>query len=101
MDDVGSLIVKALVVDIEPDAAVKESMNPIHAADRLKEAATLEAMPVTLLDGQGLWARLPPRWVGERRSLPTGQRRRHPSAGHPGEYGWARPRKGRRYSTNP
>ena len=43
MDDFGYLIVKALVVDIDPDAAVKESMNRINAAERLKSAAELEA----------------------------------------------------------
>jgi regulator of protease activity HflC (stomatin/prohibitin superfamily) len=43
MDDFGYLIVKALVVDIDPDSAVKESMNRINAAERLKEAAGLEA----------------------------------------------------------
>ena len=39
MDDFGYLIIKALVVDIDPDAAVKASMNRINAAERLKEAA--------------------------------------------------------------
>jgi regulator of protease activity HflC (stomatin/prohibitin superfamily) len=43
MDDFGYLIVKALVVDIDPDSAVKESMNRINAAERLKDAAELEA----------------------------------------------------------
>ena len=43
MDDFGYLIVKALVVDIDPDAAVKESMNRINAAERLKAAAEMEA----------------------------------------------------------
>jgi len=43
MDDFGYLIVKALVVDIDPDADVKESMNRINAADRLRHAAELEA----------------------------------------------------------
>jgi regulator of protease activity HflC (stomatin/prohibitin superfamily) len=43
MDDFGYLIVKALVVDLDPDSAVKESMNRINAAERLKEAALLEA----------------------------------------------------------
>lgn len=43
MDDYGYLIIKALVVDIDPDAAVKASMNRINAAERLKEAAELEA----------------------------------------------------------
>ena len=44
MDDFGYLIIKALVVDIDPDAAVKASMNRINAAERLKEAAELEAL---------------------------------------------------------
>ena len=43
MDDFGYLIIKALVTDIDPDKAVKESMNRINAAERLKEAALLEA----------------------------------------------------------
>ena len=43
MDDFGYLIIKALVVDIDPDAQVKQSMNRINAAERLKEAAELEA----------------------------------------------------------
>jgi len=43
MDDFGYLIIKALVVDIDPDQQVKQSMNRINAAERLKEAAELEA----------------------------------------------------------
>ena len=43
MDDFGYLIIKTLVVDIDPDAQVKQSMNRINAAERLKEAAELEA----------------------------------------------------------
>jgi regulator of protease activity HflC (stomatin/prohibitin superfamily) len=43
MDDFGYMIVKALVVDIDPDSAVKESMNRINAAERLKSAAEMEA----------------------------------------------------------
>jgi regulator of protease activity HflC (stomatin/prohibitin superfamily) len=43
MDDFGYLIIKALVTDIDPDAQVKESMNRINAAERMKEAALLEA----------------------------------------------------------
>ena len=42
MDDFGYLIVKAPVVDIDPDSAVKESMNRINAAERLKSAAEME-----------------------------------------------------------
>jgi regulator of protease activity HflC (stomatin/prohibitin superfamily) len=40
MDDFGYGIVKALVTDIDPDAKVKESMNEINAAQRLRVAAT-------------------------------------------------------------
>lgn len=40
MDDFGYTIVKALVTDIDPDARVKESMNEINAAQRLRVAAT-------------------------------------------------------------
>lgn len=43
MDDFGYQIVKALVTDIDPDREVKESMNRINAAERLKHAAELEA----------------------------------------------------------
>lgn len=43
MDDFGYLIIKALVVDIDPDQAVKDSMNRINAAERLKVAAEMEA----------------------------------------------------------
>ena len=35
----GYEIVKALVTDVDPDAKVKNSMNEINAAKRLKEAA--------------------------------------------------------------
>lgn len=40
MDDFGYTIVKALVVDIEPDPKVKEAMNEINAAQRLRVAAS-------------------------------------------------------------
>jgi len=40
MGDFGYGIVKALVTDIEPDKKVKESMNEINAAQRLRIAAT-------------------------------------------------------------
>lgn len=43
MDDFGYLIIKALVIDIDPDSTVKESMNRINAAERLKVAAEMEA----------------------------------------------------------
>ena len=43
MDDFGYHIVKALVTDIDPDADVKDSMNRINAAERLKVAAEMEA----------------------------------------------------------
>lgn len=43
MDDFGYFIVKALVTDIDPDQAVKDSMNRINAAERLKVAAEMEA----------------------------------------------------------
>jgi regulator of protease activity HflC (stomatin/prohibitin superfamily) len=39
MDEFGYDIVKALVTDIEPDAKVKEAMNEINAAQRLRVAA--------------------------------------------------------------
>jgi regulator of protease activity HflC (stomatin/prohibitin superfamily) len=40
MDDFGYGILKALVTDIDPDNKVKESMNEINAAQRLRVAAT-------------------------------------------------------------
>ena len=40
MDDFGYGIIKALVTDIDPDAKVKEAMNEINAAERLRYAAT-------------------------------------------------------------
>jgi regulator of protease activity HflC (stomatin/prohibitin superfamily) len=40
MDGFGYGILKALVTDIEPDARVKEAMNEINAAQRLRVAAT-------------------------------------------------------------
>lgn len=39
MDDFGYGILKALVADIDPDAKVKEAMNEINAAQRLKVAS--------------------------------------------------------------
>ena len=39
MEDFGYVIVKALVTDIDPDAKVKEAMNEINAASRLRVAA--------------------------------------------------------------
>lgn len=39
MDDFGYGIIKALVTDIDPDKKVKESMNEINAAQRLRVAA--------------------------------------------------------------
>jgi len=40
MSDFGYGILKALVTDIDPDAKVKEAMNEINAAQRLRVAAT-------------------------------------------------------------
>jgi regulator of protease activity HflC (stomatin/prohibitin superfamily) len=39
MDDFGYIIIKALVTDIEPDQKVKEAMNEINAAQRMRVAA--------------------------------------------------------------
>jgi len=39
MDDFGYMIVQTLITDIDPDRKVKESMNEINAARRLREAA--------------------------------------------------------------
>ena len=39
MDNFGYIIVQALVTDIDPDKKVKEAMNEINAAKRLREAA--------------------------------------------------------------
>jgi regulator of protease activity HflC (stomatin/prohibitin superfamily) len=43
MDDFGYGIIKALVTDIDPDAKVKESMNEINAAQRMRDAAVQQA----------------------------------------------------------
>lgn len=40
MDDFGYGIVKTLVTDIDPDAKVKEAMNEINAAQRMRAAAS-------------------------------------------------------------
>ncbi len=40
MDGFGYGILKALVTDIDPDLRVKESMNEINAAQRMRVAAT-------------------------------------------------------------
>jgi regulator of protease activity HflC (stomatin/prohibitin superfamily) len=40
MEGFGYGILKALVTDIDPDAKVKESMNEINAAQRMRVAAT-------------------------------------------------------------
>lgn len=40
MEDFGYGILKALVTDIDPDSKVKESMNEINAAQRMRVAAT-------------------------------------------------------------
>jgi len=42
IEDYGYSIVRALVTDIDPDALVKESMNKINAAERLRVAAEQE-----------------------------------------------------------
>ena len=39
MSEFGYGILQALVTDIDPDARVKESMNQINAASRLRQAA--------------------------------------------------------------
>jgi regulator of protease activity HflC (stomatin/prohibitin superfamily) len=43
MDDFGYNIVKALITDIDPDTKVKESMNEINAAQRMRAAAAEKA----------------------------------------------------------
>ena len=43
MDDFGYGILKTLVTDIDPDAKVKESMNEINAAQRMRVAAVEQA----------------------------------------------------------
>jgi len=40
LEGFGYWILKALVTDIDPDSRVKESMNEINAAQRLRLAAT-------------------------------------------------------------
>lgn len=53
MDDFGYGIVKALVTDIDPDAKVKESMNEINAAQRLRVAATEKGEAEKILKVKG------------------------------------------------
>lgn len=43
MDDFGFQIIRSLITDIDPDAKVKNSMNEINAAERLREAALAKA----------------------------------------------------------
>jgi regulator of protease activity HflC (stomatin/prohibitin superfamily) len=43
MDEFGYRIVRTLVTDIDPAAAVKESMNRINAAERMRVASELDA----------------------------------------------------------
>jgi regulator of protease activity HflC (stomatin/prohibitin superfamily) len=43
MDDFGFMIIKTLITDIDPDEKVKQSMNEINAAERLRDAAMAKA----------------------------------------------------------
>ncbi len=43
MDDFGFTIIKTLITDIDPDEKVKQSMNEINAAERLRDAAMSKA----------------------------------------------------------
>lgn len=43
MDDFGFRIIKTLITDIDPDEKVKQSMNEINAAERLRDAAMSKA----------------------------------------------------------
>jgi regulator of protease activity HflC (stomatin/prohibitin superfamily) len=43
MAEFGYEIIAALVTDLEPDAKVKEAMNEINAAQRMREAALEKA----------------------------------------------------------
>lgn len=43
MEDYGYRIVNVLIVDVEPDGAVKNAMNEINAQQRLREANTFKA----------------------------------------------------------
>lgn len=51
MDDFGFCIIKSLVTDIDPDPKVKDSMNEINAAERLRDAelAKAEAKKITIV----------------------------------------------------
>jgi regulator of protease activity HflC (stomatin/prohibitin superfamily) len=53
MDDFGYGIVKALVTDIDPDAKVKEAMNEINAAQRMRVAATEKGEAERILKVKG------------------------------------------------
>ena len=43
MDDFGFMIIKTLITDIDPNEKVKQSMNDINAAERLRDAAMAKA----------------------------------------------------------
>ena len=43
MDDFGFMIIKTLITDSDPDEKVKQSMNEINAAERLRDAAMAKA----------------------------------------------------------
>jgi regulator of protease activity HflC (stomatin/prohibitin superfamily) len=53
MTDFGYGIVKALVTDIDPDAKVKEAMNEINAAQRMRVAATEKGEAERILKVKG------------------------------------------------
>ena len=53
MNEFGYDIVKALVTDIEPDAKVKQAMNEINAAQRLRVAASEKGEAERILQGEG------------------------------------------------
>ena len=78
MDDFGYSIVKALVIDVEPDASVKSSMNEINAAQRLRVAATEKAeaakvMTITNAEAEAASKRLQGEGIaGQRKAIVDG-----------------------------
>ncbi len=75
MDDFGYGILKALVTDIDPDANVKQSMNEINAAQRMRVAATEKGEAERILKVKAA--------EGDAQSKAlTGAGNRRPAAGH-------------------
>jgi regulator of protease activity HflC (stomatin/prohibitin superfamily) len=82
MEGFGYGILKALVTDIDPDAKVKESMNEINAAQRMRVAATERGeadriLKVKSAEGDAQSKALQGRGIAD--SRPTASHRRRPA----------------------